>query len=60
MNRGSLKANDNQAQTEIQTYSLNTTTNQLIINGEFFTLAEVIEKQMKYHVIIPSVGGGPK
>ena len=54
IDRGVLKANVNQPQTEVQSYSFVSATQQLTINGEKYMLAEQSKTQLKYYATLPN------
>lgn len=53
LNRSSDQCEPNESQTETQTYTLNRTTKELVINGTKFTLAEESDSQIKYYAVLP-------
>ncbi len=57
INRGTLKASNDQPQTEVQSYSFVSATQQLTINGEKYTLVEQNKTQLKYYTLLPPVSG---
>ena len=57
LNRSTDKCDQTELQTETQTYTINRTTKELIINGTKFTLAEESGSQIKYYASIPAVTG---
>jgi hypothetical protein len=57
INKNSDKCDQNENQNSTQTYTLNRTTKEFIINGTKFTLAEESNNQIKYYEIVPSNTG---
>jgi hypothetical protein len=57
VNRNAEKCDPDELQNETDTYTLNTTTKEFVINGVSYTLAEESANQIKYYVAIPSQTG---
>ncbi len=57
VNNGSVKCDQNETQNVTQTYSINRSTKELIINGVKYTLAEESSNQIKYYATLPPVTG---
>jgi hypothetical protein len=57
INKNSDKCDQNENQNSTQTYTLNRTTKEFIINVTKFTLAEESNNQIKYYEIVPSNTG---
>lgn len=57
VNHGTIKCESNELQNETQTYSLDRTKKELIINGIKFTLAEESSEQIKYYSVITQTSG---
>lgn len=57
INRSPIKCNHNEIQTEVQEYSVNRASKELMINSVKFTLAEESKNQLKYYATIPQATG---
>lgn len=54
INRYAVKCDQNELQTETLSYTIDRTTNKLVIDGINYTLVEETNNQIKYYATIPS------
>jgi len=57
LNRNTDKCDESETQNVTQTYTINRTKKELVIEGTKYTLAEETNSQIKYYTVIPSATG---
>jgi hypothetical protein len=57
LNKNADKCDPNENQNVTQSYTINRTSKELVIDGTKFTLAEETNSQIKYYTVVPSATG---